>query len=236
MKNLKLLVCFCVLTFSACQEVNVVTEMQRFDESFIPVWVAARSGNPNSIELTIDKLREEWESLKNEYELEIEPTTDWLDTYECLDDLMNQTTLALEQKNMLSALEHLDGIRFELINLRSRYGIDYELDSVWEFEMAYSLVKSLLQDQAYFRMEWQEFDCVVEDMNQAWETLLESNPEKNLSDDRKTTFRKHQKEIATYLKQFSDVVEKTSAESEVISYNLAVVEQPLLQIIQLFGS
>ena len=149
---------------------------------------------------------------------------------------MNQTTLALEQKNMPSALEYLDGIRFELINLRSRYGIDYELDSVWEFEMAYSLVKSLLQDQAYFRMEWQEFDCVVEDMNQAWEKLLASHPEKGLSDDRKTTFRKHQKEIATYLKQFSEVVEKTSAESEVISYNLTVVEQPLLQIIQLFGA
>ena len=79
MKNLGLLVCFGMLTFSACQEVNVVTEMQRFDESFIPVWIAARSGNPSSIELTINKLREEWESLKNEYELEVEPATDcWI--------------------------------------------------------------------------------------------------------------------------------------------------------------
>jgi len=218
-----------------CQETNVVEEMQHFDARFIPVWIAAKTGNTNNLQSAVTDLQNQWETLKSEYELEIGPTVDWLETYECLDDLMNQTTSALEREDMPSVLEYLDGIRFELIHLRNRYNVSYDLDKIWEFEMAYTLVKTMMQNPKQVLLELNELDCIVEDMNIAWEKVLKSNPIAMLPTEKKNIFKQFQQDIDAQLKTFNDEVAALNVESETVPDGILRIEQSLLGMLALFG-
>jgi hypothetical protein len=233
--NRFLLLLFTCLLLSSCEELDIKQEMTQFDEVFIPTWYYSYTKDLVRASMAANTMMQQWQNLKTDYQYISGSSVDWQETYDCIDELMSQSIQAIEQKNLTHALNYLEGIKFELAELRRRYHIPYYLDKVWSFQSAYDLVYQFAHPDYIFTTEWHEFDCLVEDMNLAWAEVVNSKLDTNWNPTKQQRFEVLKTTITAQLKQFDRDVKKANVESDILYSKVKQIQTTMLALIKLFG-
>lgn len=223
-----------ILLTGCADEVDIQHEMRAFDKAFVPVWHFAHTGDIKNAESHALYLETKWYDLKNNYEDVIGVEMVWEDTYKCIDELITNALHNIEYQDLASAEYDLEGVRFELMELRTRYGIDYSLDYLWEFQMTYDLVQELTHQEYYYR-EWYEFDCLLDELNYTWNDLLKAdhNPFWNSSQER--AWHTYQTQISVLLIHYNSSMQRNTIDTELVNSNIDAIEPILFKMFQLFG-
>lgn len=235
MKNMFQFLLLSFLLFACANDTDVTHEMMKFDEAFVPVWYFTHTDNAQQAENHAYYLEQKWYDLKNNYEDVVGAEIVWEDSYKCVDELLTSALRNVEYHDLKNAKYDLEGVQFELMQLRTRYGISYLLDYVWEFQMAYELVKTLTNEQYYYR-EWHEFDCLVDEVNYTWNDLLKagSNPFWNGQEQR--IWKESRTEINVLLFQYNRLLGQSEIDEALANEYINDIEPVLLDMIRLFGA
>lgn len=223
------------LMFNSCEELDIKQEMIKFDRVFIPTWYYCYTKDVVHVTAASNAMMQQWQNLKTDYQYISGPSADWQETYDCIDELLAQSVQAIGNKNLSTALNYLEGIRFELTELRRRYDIPYYLDNIWRFQSAYDLVLQFAHPDYIFITEWHEFDCLVEDMNLAWAELVNNKLDSNWDSTKQRQFKALKTNITEQLKKFDRDVKKANIESNLLYSNIQQIQKPMLALIKLFG-
>lgn len=234
MKNIFQFLLLGFLLFACANDTDVTHEMSKFDKAFVPVWYFVQSNNAKQAENHAYYLEQKWYDLKDNYQDVIGAEIVWEDTYNCVDELLISAFHNIEYHDIENAKYDLEGVQFELMELRTRYGIDYLLDYVWEFQMTYDLIKTLTNEQYYYR-EWHEFDCLVEEMNYTWNDLLKAENNQFWNSSEQQTWRKCRTKISTLLFQYNGLLQQDTIDETLAIQRINDIEPVLLEMIQLFG-
>lgn len=224
-----------LLVFIACEDIDVPKAMKTFDRAFVPVWYHTYQKDESNARKYASIFVQHWQDLKSEYQYIPIPSSDWEETYDCIDDLVEQAAIAIEQGDLPEAYLNLDGIRFELTELRKRYDISYYLDQLWDFQLAYDMVLQQTHPDVLYIKEWHEFDCLVEDMNLAWQEVEQANLDRIWDKEKEQIWHQLKATIRQQLSEFDATVKEATIEETLLYSNILQIEPNMLELIYLFG-
>ncbi len=234
MKNMFQLLILSFFLFACANDTDVTYEMMKFDEAFVPVWYFTQTDNAQQTENHAVYLEQKWYDLKNDYENVIGAQIVWEDTYNCVDELLTSALRNIEYHDLVAAKYDLEGVQFELMELRTRYGIDYQLDYIWEFQATYDLVKDLTHQKYYYR-EWYEFDCLLDELDYTWNDLLKAENNQFWNSSEQQAWRKYRTQISVLLFHYNTVMQQATIDEVLANQHINDIEPVLLNMIQLFG-
>lgn len=221
--------------FTAClEDEDIQNKIVAFDEAFVPVWYYAYTNQPEEVAQAVFYLDQAWAALRADYQDVVGYQSDWEETYNCVNDFIRGVVQAAEYHEVNTVLLDMEYIKFELMQLRARYEVDYYLDNVWAFQMDYALVKELTETGYYFR-EWNEFDCLINEMNESWILLQEAVLLQDWLADNIAALTSFKQDLGVAVQDFNTQYKSINIESDDMVLNADAIERPLLSLIQLFG-
>lgn len=182
MRTLNAIVFYLLLaiSFLSCSPEEIKEEMVLFDRSFIPVWYYVEMGNFQQATKAFNYLEEEWEIFKQSTTPYTRNVRQWKSSLARVDDWMATTQDAIATRDAELAINQLDHARYELMDWRWRWKLDYFLDKVWDLEASIDVAKSAALDPILDLLEWEEYQRVNEDIRQSWEQIQNSQPDPRL--------------------------------------------------------
>lgn len=234
MKYIFQVVAFSFLLLACANDTDITHEMSAFDEAFVPVWYFTHTENIQQAENHALYLEQKWYDLKNNYEDVIGAEVVWEDTYKCVDELITNALQNIEYHDLNAAEYDLEGVLFELMELRTRYGIDYYLDYLWEFQMTYDLVQELTHQEYYYR-EWYEFDCLLDELNYNWNEVLKAENKQFWNSSEQQAWRNYRTEISVLLIHYNSSMQRSTIDTALVNTNIDTIEPALFKMLQLFG-
>lgn len=156
---------------TGCVEIDIIDDMVAVDKAYIPTAYYVREGNLPKAKLAMIELQRKWNQLdlavKAQYENE-----DWIETFGKIEVYLDKADAALKEQDLFWMQCQLENARFEWNDLRIRYGIDYHIDYMYDFQVAWDLVKETVNDPVLCWLEWQEFEAQVVDADQAYQAMV----------------------------------------------------------------
>jgi len=123
-----------LLTVTGCREFDIIGDTAGLDRHFVPLLVAARSGDSTTARLRLKTFLPEWERYRNRYRSYIATDSLWTPDFEQLDTLVSEAAFIIDSEDYLpDAHEDLEDVRMILFELRERNDIDYFVDYLNEF-------------------------------------------------------------------------------------------------------
>jgi len=171
---------FCIflsvsVCFLGCSSGSLKKEMIAFDRVFIPAYFYSYVGQTENARKAMSPLIHQWREMDGKYANLKAGSEDWRESFRLTGGWLEEAIQALDEEDPSSALCQLDHARYELIDLRWRYKIDYYLDAYWDLEGIIAVVVETSEDQMLGLMDWKEFMELSRDMRKEWERL-KNNP------------------------------------------------------------
>jgi len=123
-----------LLAVTGCRELDIIGDTAGLDRHFVPLLVAARSGDSTTARLRLKTFLPEWTRYRDRYRGYIEADSLWTPDFEQLDTLITEAAFIIDSEDYLpDAHENLEDVRMILFELRERNDIDYFVDYLNEF-------------------------------------------------------------------------------------------------------
>ncbi len=142
-------------------------DMAHFDQAFIPLWFHVYEGNMTQAKKQVFVVNFKWQQLKNRYGEALEDGA-WQDAFCRAEEWLGDAYAAIDQNKGRLALNQLNHVRYEMMELRSQYNIPYYLDEVYRFQEIVQAVAQVVHDDQLCLLEWNELEAMIGRMNTAW--------------------------------------------------------------------
>lgn len=173
MRKVQLIFLYLVLLFTslACSPEEIEEQMVDFDRSFIPVWYYIEMDNYTQATLAFANLEEAWTEFRQTANPYTNNSRQWKRSLGQVDDWMATTSEAIQAEEKVLAINQLDHARYELMDWRWRWKMDYFLDKVWDLEASIDVAKSVAFNLTLDSEEWEQYQKANEDIRKSWEQL-----------------------------------------------------------------
>lgn len=146
---------------------DIRQDMAQFDQAFIPLWFHIYEGNMSKAKSSVFYLNFKWQQLKNRHQ-EASADGAWQDAFCRTDEWLGDAYAAIDHNDSRLALNQLNHARYELMELRSAYGIEYHLDEVYRFQEIVQAIAEVVHDDKLCNLEWNELEVMIGRMNSSW--------------------------------------------------------------------
>lgn len=214
---------------------DIRRDMAQFDQAFIPLWFHVYEGNMTEAKKGVFMVNFKWRQLKNRYGRALEDGM-WQDAFCRAEEWLSDAFAAIDQNKERLALNQLNHVRYELMELRSQYNIPYYLDEVYRFQEIVRSVAEVVHDDKLCLLEWSELEAMIGRMNTAWVRVKQLEWEPALYElDRKgqEKIQNTQDRITTHLLNFNEQL--AQANQLLLAEAVRPLEREALYQMRLFG-
>jgi hypothetical protein len=214
---------------------DIRQDMVQFDQAFIPLWFHIYEGNLSKAKSEVFYVNFKWQQLKNRYG-EASDDGAWQDAFCRTEEWLGDAYAAIDHNDGRLALNQLNHARYELMELRSQYGIPYYLDEIYRFQELVQAIAEVVHDDKMCMLEWSELETMIGRMNTNWVRVTQQVLNANLYELDRDTQQKLQKgrsRVAEKLLYFNDQV--TEADQLLLAEAIRPLEREALYQMRLFG-
>ncbi|MCO6476764.1 MAG: hypothetical protein J5I94_09085 [Phaeodactylibacter sp.] len=236
MKFLARVVCITILAslFTGCDTMEVRKAMVHFDRAFVPLLVYTYEGDIHQAKRSVFYVEFQWQKMKKQYQgylpeeaISLNRINSWLgDAY-----------YAVDANDMALAANQLEHVKYEFMELRRQYGIDYYLDGLFEFQDAIGLLAEAAEDEVMCLMEWGEYEHLLYQTIEDWKAIRKEPLDAELYEFDEARLRKlasKQDAMEAVLYQFAETFSNANRRQ------LAIASQSLqpafFEVLKLFGN
>ncbi|OGB87300.1 hypothetical protein A3H38_05635 [candidate division WOR-1 bacterium RIFCSPLOWO2_02_FULL_46_20] len=123
-------------------QVRMLKSMEELERVYIPAFIFTSLQKPRESEVAVERLANEWRDFYRKY-YKVKMTygmniTDklWREDFDNINARLASAEGYVKEKKLPAAYEKLEGVRYILLALRHRNGLDYFLDGLIEFNAA----------------------------------------------------------------------------------------------------
>ena len=157
----------------ACEEIDVRQPLAKVDAVYISLWLSLQQADLKAAQLHMDRLEEEWELLQAML-VDEEDLFYWEKDINRIDGLLQEANWAIKAENSIHAYVAVDRIRYKLIRLREEYEVDYYLDKIWAFQIAYADFQEVADDDVLCWLGWDSIAEMEEELRLLWQPIDET--------------------------------------------------------------
>ncbi|MEM9922028.1 MAG: hypothetical protein AAF990_28245 [Bacteroidota bacterium] len=226
----------CAALLTTCDEETVQKEMIQFDQAFIPVWYYSHQSQLVLAERSFYYLEDRWQQVEERYLQEQPEDVAFPESFERVRGWLGDAGQSIREGNLNNTLIQLDHLRYELMALRRQEDMDYYLDPVWDMEVALFEVVETAQDRMLQLVDYEAFDCRVEEVFQAWGRVLNAQLDARLfgwEEVKLETFRDRQWRLTSQLAYFREAV--ACGDGEQFGLEAEQLKAAYLDFIAVFG-
>ena len=216
---------------------TMVKRMAPFDRAMIPLWGHLQEQNMPKAKRAVLNVAFQWQRMENHLKNAYPERVEWAATFERVEHWLDDVYAAVDYNCAALALNQLGHVKYELAVLRSQYGIEYYFDDLYELEEQIAWVAEVADDAMLCLFEWQEFEALVDQLNQSW---VEVNGKEinaaiyELDKKQMQRLRLQQKRVDEKLDYFNQ--ELACANREEVAVAALAVEEAIRGVIQVFGA
>lgn len=155
---------------SGCDTTEVRKSMVHFDRAFIPVLIYAYEGDIHQAKRSVFYLEFQWQKLQKKYEGYLPDEAEALNR---ISAWLGDAYYAIDANSPATAANQLEHVKYELMELRRRYGIDYYPDGLYDFQSTIDLLADAAGDELMCRIEWDEYEHLINRAQGAWKAVME---------------------------------------------------------------
>ena len=153
-----------------CQTMEIRKAMVQFDQAFLPVLLYAYEGDSYQAKRAVFFLEFKWHQLKDQYQNMLPEEGE---TFNRIDGWLGDAYYAIDANNPGLAANQLEHVKYEMMEIRHRYGVAYYLDGLYAFQSDIGLLHEAANDEMLCLMEWGEFEHLLRQTQAKWEALCE---------------------------------------------------------------
>lgn len=153
-----------------CQSVDARKGMVHFDQAFLPVMMHVYKGDMYQAKKAVFYLDFQWQKLRNQYEF-ARKESQWRDAFQNIGERLGDAYAAIDGNNAKIAFAQLEQVKDEFITLRERFGIDYYLDYLYDFQAATNTLMETSEDEMICLLQWEDLEQMALETNQAWQDV-----------------------------------------------------------------
>ncbi len=231
---------FLLMTISSCRETPanlVLKDMANFDRAFIPVYFFVETNQMALAQKSVFHLNQAWQKFQKRYANLHLQDENYQEAFRMTDAWLSEAYQSIDAGNIVAAYVYLDNVRYQMVEWRSLYDLDYLLDGIWDFETSVYLVEEAASDPMLCLLDYCEFEALVEELNLSWKNLEISQKEVEKLGILEIDFLKilHQKDILkNSLVEFNHAV--TTAEGYYIAEKALLMKAAYLDYLAGFGN
>ena len=222
------------LLFTSFANTDIRSRMVGFDQAFIPALEHTLQGDVHQAKRAVFYLEFQWRKLQvplqhryPEERLALSRISNWLgDAY-----------YAIDANCPVTAANQLEHVKYEMMVLRDRHGIDYYLDDLYDFQGKLELVAEAATDEMLCLMEWSEFVALTHELQREWSSIQRKPFDAALHEfdaDQARQLRHYQQSMAKALGAFAKAV--NSAQRKDVALASRQLEPAFEQVLHLFGN
>ncbi len=188
-----------VLMFS-CNKPGIKKDMVHFDEAYIPVLYYVYNSELDKASNSMFLLDARWQEFENKYQYQFSNDFDELERLRYINDWLGDAKNAILRDDQYSALIQLDHIKYEMMEIRRSYHMEYFLDYLWDFEGALSMLSEASCEDNTLVCSTDELVFLVDETKYLWEIVRDA---KHLPFSDKTDlalFEQYKKDVSENMK------------------------------------
>ncbi len=214
--------------------VDIRSSMVRFDQAFLPALEYTLRGDGHEAKRAVFYLEFEWRKLRSRLQHRYPEERQFLSR---IDDWLGDAYFAIDANCPVTAANQLEHVKYEMMELRDRKGIDYYLDDLYDFQGGLEVLAEAAADEMLCLMEWPEFVALSDDLQREW-AAIQQKPfdaalyEFDAGDVRQLRYQ--QQSMKEALDNFAKAVD--SAQRDEIEQASQALEPAFGQVLHLFGN
>lgn len=214
---------------------NLVEDMVQFDQAFIPVLYHVKHGKMGEAKKAAFQMRFKWMKLKSRQQ-DLVNDPNWQDAFCRADDWLDDAVKLIHENESHLAFIQLNQARYEMVELRRQFKIEYYLDYIFQFQEQVQTLAEVLRDEKLYLLEWTDLEVMIGKMNATWIIMRRQQfdpTDFELKLKARNAMTGLQVDIAKALLQFNDIV----PEAHQLKMRVAIgqLEEKADQLLQLFG-
>lgn len=222
------------LLLANCQTPEIRKAMVQFDQAFLPVLLYSYEGDTYQAKHAVFFLEFRWQQLRKQYEGMLPEERE---TFQRINDWLGDAYYAIDANYPQVAANQLEHVKYELADLRDRYGVDYYLDGLYDFEGSLSLLREAANDEMLCFMEWSEYEQLLRETRRSWEKLCAEPFDAALfgfDAQKQSRLREEQQAMAEALGRFAETV--SCADRLEMARSSNALQPAFLKVLKLFGA
>lgn len=187
-----------VVLMYSCNKPAVEKDMVHFDEAYVPVVYYVYNNDLNKAFSAMFLLDARWQQFNNKYQILFHGDADELDRLRFVNDWLCDATDAIYRNDRHTALIQLDHIKYEMMEIRRSFKMEYFLDYLWDFEGALGMLNDACCEDSTLVCSADEVAFLVDETQFLWEIVedAENMPfSKILDSENLALYEKHKKEV-----------------------------------------
>jgi hypothetical protein len=153
---------------SGCDTTQIKKAMVHFDRAFVPVLVYSFEGDVHQAKRSVFYLEFQWQKLKKQYQAYLPEEAEALNR---INSWLGDAYYAIDANNMTLAANQLEHVKYEFMELRQKYGVDYYLDDLFNFQDEIGLLSEAAGDELMCLMEWGEYEQLLQRAIKDWQAI-----------------------------------------------------------------
>ncbi len=218
----------------SCDTTEVRKAMVHFDRAFVPVLVYSCQGDIHQAKRAVFYLEFQWQKLQKKYEGCLPEEAETLNR---INDWLGDAYYAIDANCPATAANQLEHVKYEFMELRRRYGLEYYLDGLYDFQNSIGLLAEAGGDELMCRMEWEEYEHLLNTARAEWKAIQEKPFDAALyefDDKRLQQLRSEQKAMEEVLDQFAEIF--SCANRQELARASRNLQPAFFEVLKVFGN
>jgi len=177
--------------------------MVHFDEAYVPVLFYVYKSDMDNATNSVYLLDARWQQFQSKHQFLFKNDPDGLERLRYINDWLGDASDAILRDDRHTAMIQLDHIKYEMMEIRRSYKIEYFLDYLWDFEGALSMLAEISCEDISLVCSADELAFLINETQYLWDIVLEAKntPISSVFDNEKLArFEKYKKEITENMK------------------------------------
>lgn len=155
----------------SCNQPAIEKDMVHFDEAYVPVLYYVYNSDLDNASDAMYLLDARWQQFNNKYQIIFRDDVDELDRLRYIDDWLNDATDAIFRNDRQIALNQLDHVKYEMMEIRRSHKMAYFLDYLWDFEGALSMLGEATCEDSTLVCSTDEVAFLVDETQYLWKIV-----------------------------------------------------------------
>lgn len=148
--------------------------MVHFDEAYVPVFYHVYKNDLDKASSSMFLLDARWQKFQDKYQLLFKDDIDGLERLRYIDDWLCDTKDAIFRNDQFTAMVQLDHMKYEMMEIRRSYKMEYFLDYLWDFEGALSMLSEVSCEDNTLVCSPDELAFLIEEAIYLWQIVDEA--------------------------------------------------------------
>ena len=163
-----------VVAIVSCNKPGVERDMVHFDEAYVPVLYYVYKNDMDKATNSMYLLNARWQQFQNKYHYIFKDDADGMERLRYVDDWLGDASHAIFQNDRHTALMQLDHVKYEMMEIRRSYKVEYFLDYLWDFEGALSMLGEASCNDISLVCSADELAFLIDETQYLWEIVVEA--------------------------------------------------------------